>query len=527
MAESDVSGWRFTPHLIIFISSACIMVIELVAGRLIARHLGSSLYTWTSIIAVILAGMSVGNYIGGRMADRWRERSLLGWLFMLASALCLVTLLLNNIFASDSPLKGLNWPLRTFITVLVIFLLPALALGTISPVTAKMALVRTEQIGATIGSVYAWGAAGSILGTLATGFFLIAWLGSKGVVLSVSLMLAIIGCCLGPRRWLHLLWAVLLGVLLFLARQSSDSVISLTSTLGLRDPTDSLVAADGNYQFVNVYEQEVTDKPETPYPDRLLVLRLDYLIHGYVDPDDPNHLEYDYEEIYREAARRFAGERKMLTTFFIGGGSYTFPRWIQNQWPGAKVDVAEIDPLVLETNHRALGLQRDTTIHTYVMDARNAVDDLPEDRYYDLIFGDAFNDLSVPWHLLTLEFTQRVKQHLAPGGAYIVNLIDAYESGLLLGSYYWTLKRVFRNVYVFSTEREGVRDSRDTFVIAASDAVIDVTDWQPNHTSETLMGSVLTESNLAELYSKCRGRILTDDNAPVENLLAPVVQMRR
>lgn len=502
------------------------MVIELVAGRLIARHLGSSLYTWTSIIAVILAGMSVGNYLGGRMADRWRSAELLGWLFMIASAMCLLTLLLNNIFAGASPLNGLSWPLRTFLSVLSIFLLPALALGTISPVTAKMALSRSENVGATIGSVYAWGAVGSILGTLATGFYLIAWLGSKGVVLSVALVLSIIGLCLGPQRWLHAVWVVALCALFILSRNSSATIADFTSSLGLRDATGSLFSADSNYQYVNVYEKEVEDDPKTPDQDRLLTLRLDYLVHGYVDLNDPEYLEYDYENVYRDVAQRFARDRTTLSTFFLGGGSYTFPRRVLHHWPGSSVDVAEIDPLVLEANHQALGLPRNAPIRTFLMDARNAIDDLPPERRYDLVFGDAFSDLSVPWHLLTLEFTQKVKSHLAPNGAYIVNLIDSYKSGLLLGSYYWTLKRVFKNVYVFCTEKEGVRDSRDTFVLAASDVAIDVSDWQPNHPSG-LSGSVLTASNLAELYSKSRGRILTDDDAPVENLLAPVVRERK
>ena len=72
--------WRFTPYAILFFSSACVMVMELVAGRLIARHLGTSLYTWTSIIGVVLAGISIGNFAGGKLADRWRPEKMLGWL---------------------------------------------------------------------------------------------------------------------------------------------------------------------------------------------------------------------------------------------------------------------------------------------------------------------------------------------------------------------------------------------------------------------------------------------------------------
>lgn len=521
METPNGSGWRYMPHLIIFISSACVMVIELVAGRLIARHLGSSLYTWTSVIAVVLAGMSVGNFVGGRLVDRWRAEMFLGWLFMLASLMSLFALLLNSVFAGHSPLAGINWPLRTFLSVLFIFLLPALALGTISPVTASMALSRSKSIGATIGSVYAWGAVGSILGTLATGFFLIAWLGSKGVVLSVSLILAVIGLCLGPQRWIHVIWVIVLGMLLILSRIPYSGAVNLAYDLGLRDSTNSLFNADSNYQLVNVHEEELD-----PKEGRLMVMKLDYLVHGYVDPDDPGYLHYDYEDIYSEVTSRFAGERQKFSTFFIGGGSYTFPRYVLYNWPGSTADVAEIDPLVLEANHRALGLPRDTPIHTVLLDARNAIDDLPANKQYDFIFGDAFNDLSVPWHLLTLEFTQKVKSHLAPNGAYIVNLIDSYKSGLLLGSYYSTLKQIFKNVYVFCTHTEGVQNVRDTFVIAASDSTIDVSDWQPNHKNDW-PGSALTEANLNDVVKKSGGRILTDDNAPVENLLEPVIRQRQ
>ena len=100
------SGFRYTPHAIVFFSSACIMAVELVAGRLIGRHLGNSLYTWTSIIGVVLAGMSIGNYLGGRMADRHRAEDFLGYLFLYASMACMLSLALNHLFALAKPLGG-------------------------------------------------------------------------------------------------------------------------------------------------------------------------------------------------------------------------------------------------------------------------------------------------------------------------------------------------------------------------------------------------------------------------------------
>jgi predicted membrane-bound spermidine synthase len=524
MDVSEEKGWRYAPHVIVFFSSAFIMVVELVAGRLIARHLGNSLYTWTSIIGVILAGMSIGNYLGGRLADRWRPERLLGPLFLLASIVCLSVLPLNHFFSDSYLLHDLMWPMRTFVTVLAIFVLPALALGTISPAAAKMAVERGDAIGKSIGSVYAWGAVGSIVGTFLTGFWLISALGSKGVVLSVSLSLAMMTVVLGPLRVLAAFEAVVLaGLLIFsqLPPGPAGRAEDAFEALGLREDPTSLLCTDSNYQFINVAER-ISEMDSSRW---VRMLQLDYLIHGYVDVNDPGHLEYHYELLYRDVVRRFVENKQTVSAFFIGGGSYTFPRWVLHEWPGSRIDVAEIDPMVVEVNYKVLGLPRETPIHSFPADARKVVDDLAVDARYDLVVGDAFNDLSVPFHLTTLEFNEKVARHLTPHGVYLVNLIDDWRFSRLLGAYVLTLKKTFKHVYVFCTKQGGVEDGRETFVLAASMRPIAVSDWQPGHETD-FPGSLLTDGNIKELAEKCRGRILTDDNAPVENLLEPVVRNR-
>jgi spermidine synthase len=515
-------GWQYTPHVVVFCSAACIMVVELVAGRLIGRHLGSSLYTWTSIIGVILAGMSLGNYIGGRMADRWKPERFVGLLFLASSVVCLSTLFLNHIFAVKEPFEAMRWPWRVFLSVLTIFTMPALVLGTISPAMAKMALERSKSVGATIGSVYAWATVGSIVGTLATGFYLIALLGAQGLVLTISLGLALIGLVMGPHRWLHAIWVVALGVGFYLSFSGSAFAMDHGYTLGLREDAEHMFGKDSDYQYVKVYkEKSGKDKNR-----EIRVLALDYLIHGYIDAKDPTHLEYDYEKVYRDVARRLARGKKQVAAFFLGGGSYTFPRWVVHEWPGARAEVAELDPLVVEANHAALGLPRNTSIKTYTMDARNAVDSLRKDNKFDLIFGDAFNDLSVPWHLTTVEFVRKLRAHLNPDGAYLANIIEDIRCGQFLGATYNTLKKVFKHVVIFCTEKEGISDGRETFVVAASDAPIQISDWMPGHSAD-FIGSALTDVDLAKLYKSSKGRVLTDDDSPVENLLECVVRNRK
>ena len=338
------TAWPYTPHVIIFFSSACIMVVELVAGRLIARHLGSSLYTWTSIIGVVLAGMSIGNFIGGRMADRWRPERSLGWLFLVASCSCVLSLGLNSVVGELQQGWKVLFPLRVVFSTLFIFLFPALVLGTISPVTAKMALDRSRTVGSTIGSVYAWGAVGSIVGTFATGFFLIAALGAKGVVLLIAAGLGLIGLFLGPWRIIHAIWVAVVLFFLWLSQTSSAAAFQIACRYGLQEGEKSntwldqeqrwepswekgYFTRDGDYQYVRVYDQSVYDE-SIGRPRQIRALQLDYLIHGYLDLQDPSYLKYAYEKTYAEIAKLFVGNRKEVSALFLGPWRIVHAIWV-------------------------------------------------------------------------------------------------------------------------------------------------------------------------------------------------------
>lgn len=197
---------RAGPCLLAFISSFCVMVVELVAGRVIAPYVGVSLHTWTAVIGIVLLGMTVGNLIGGRLADRFDTRKLCAILFLAAAVACVAILLLNYLIGRLDLLlltKIDSWPLRISVHVVVVFLLPATALGLVGPVVAKMALDLGLEPGKTVGNVYAWGAIGMILGTFATGFVLTQLLGVQVIVFSMAGLLALVGIALaasGPRR---------------------------------------------------------------------------------------------------------------------------------------------------------------------------------------------------------------------------------------------------------------------------------------------------------------------------------------
>ena len=108
-SRSRAPRWAWiVPIGTVFLSSLCIMVLELVAGRLIARHVGSSLYTWTSVIGIVLAGIAAGNYAGGRLADRFPPKETLGAIFLVASANCLLVPVLNDRVGGMDALRELD-----------------------------------------------------------------------------------------------------------------------------------------------------------------------------------------------------------------------------------------------------------------------------------------------------------------------------------------------------------------------------------------------------------------------------------
>ncbi len=595
-----------------FVASLAFMALEMVAGRMVSRHLGSSIYGWTSIIGVLLGGLSLGNFLGGKIADRVRHESQASWLFLIASVLTISILFLESppeAFA-DKFMSGnksvlslaismthlpyfpsipLNWWQRVLLVVTAVFFLPSLSMGTFSPVIAKLAVERlrkSKRTGQAIGMVYAWGIVGSILGTFLTGFVLIDILGTKGVVLALAAVLAFAATGLGSV-W-HAAWAgIPLGLCViafapipYLERQGE--AWHIREKKGVIDAKEDgpVWIDESNYYYIKV-ENEADDEGQK----RTLVL--DNLIHGYFILGHPERLDYEYEHIYGLVAHRVAARRAKaadksnasqapLRTLFLGGGCYTFQRYMQFKYPETAVDVAEIDPAVTRANRKATGLPEKTTIKTYFGDARQFVE-----RYqgakkdYDIVFGDAFNDFSVPWHLTTREFNEKLSRMLAPEGVYMINIIDAYESdehalgraetriekekvttdaakaairkaelhkahrfGGFLAAWVRTAKETFPYIYIFGTDNDPGTGLRETFVVVASktDLKLDDADHRLGSLSDDpqffMKDKVLFEprpfgeKDQKEVDRRAAGIVLTDDYAPVENLLAPVAETR-
>ncbi|MBE2235760.1 MAG: fused MFS/spermidine synthase [Anaerolinea sp.] len=494
-------AWTWHPYAIVFVSNACIMVLELTAGRIVAPHVGVSLYTWTSIIGIVLAGISLGNYIGGRLADRRGSRRLLGFLFLLAG-LTSFGVLAVDVIGNRLPA---GWPVIGQIVALVtvLFFAPSLVLGTISPVVAKLAVRDLATTGATVGKIYAAGTVGSIVGTFATGFVLISWFGTTAIVWGVALVLIGMGLIfLGAGRRRALVAAALV-VALGLAGAQAAGWLASRCTL------------ETNYFCIRVREEQRDGRP-------VRVLVLDRLVHSYSSLEDPTLLVYGYEQLYAQLVRYQAQAGGDPSALFIGGGGYTFPRAMEALYPDSAIDVIEIDPGVTQVAHDLLGLSRDTRIRSFNEDAR-LVMQRPPDQRYDLIMGDAFNDFSVPYHLTTHEFNRRVRAWLDEDGLYLVNIIDGPTANFLR-AYTRTLRESFDYVYLAPTQAAWRETPRSTFVVIASDTPLDMERLAASaaaDSSRTIESLLLSDQQLDSLLAEGRQTLLTDRYAPVDQLLAP------
>ena len=502
---------------IVFLSGACVMALELIAGRMIAPYLGVSLYTWTSVIGVVLAGISLGNYLGGKIADRWASHATLGILLLLSGIFSIGVLLTMNVMTGSMLPLQLPLPARILALTTFIFFAPGCVLGTIPPVVVRLTLRNLAEMGDVVGRIYAFSALGSIVGTFFTGFVLIVAIGTRATILSVALALVAMALVFGDwgraKRGSGVLLAAFIAFgYLVLTEGNLDPRFLAEGALRSR------FLKETNYYSVLVNERPIGDGKVAKD------LILDHLIHSSSVVEDPTHLGYPYEIIYADVARYLAQSRPKLRTMFVGGGGYTFPRYVEAVYPASSIDVAEIDPGVTEVAHERMGLRRDTRIRTFNEDARLFFIEGQADKKYDLVVGDAFNDLSIPYHLTTLEFDRLVKRALDPGGFYVVNVVDNFQRGEFLRAYVNTLKRAFGHVYLFGFGGALERDTRSTFVVVAGEQPLDLEGFErmAAYRGATFMPGEMMPPERLDQYLRSRPVVLlTDDYAPVDNLMAP------
>jgi MFS family permease len=483
----------------IFLSSAILLVLEIVAGRLIAPYVGVSIYSWTSIIGVILAGLSLGNWLGGRWADREGGEKAVGLVLMLAAIFCIVSLFMLTIVAPVLKGSQLDLISASFLYVLSMFFIPAVLLGVVTPLLTTIALGLDQRTGHIVGRMHALAAMGSILGTFITGYWLVQFFGSHTVVVGSAVCLLLLA--IPYLRKLTI-------------RTTSALVIALLATVlitQMREGFSSPCQWESSYFCLRI---EDASSPEYGTARALI---LDHLIHGINHETEPELLISPYVHLMDELIRTYRSDDVYagLSYFFAGGGAYTQPRAVKAMYPNAKVTVAELDPQVTATAEESLYLDT-SDMQIIHQDARVVLSNSQE--LYDVVVADVYHDISIPYHMITREFTHSVKQHLRVDGIYLMNVIDKFPDPQLVKSIMKTLQSEFPYVGIW-LERPPDKVSRTTYVISASNGrplpdVVYSSNGFDRRWLKINKPLLMTGTHLDELP------LLTDDFVPVERLLS-------
>lgn len=469
---------RFATALV-FGTSFCVLVLEILAGRLLAPLIGISLETFTGIIGTVLAGIALGSAAGGRLADRHDPIKLIGPTLIVAGVLTWIAPLL---LSTLGPAPGAD-PVTIVFLAAITFFGPAALLSAVSPMVAKLQLNDLGETGTIVGNLSAAGTAGALVGTFVTGFLLVATFGTRDLIVAVGAIVVVTG--IGLTGWSRLA-ANPLGLAVVV-------VVGATSWL-VQGPCD----AETSYACV-----ELVADPGRPGGISVV---LNNSRNSYVDLADPGYLEFRYMRLFSDVVA--AVPAGPLVVLHLGGAGFAFPRSVAVERPGSLQTVLEIDGELVELTERELDLTISDDLQVVIGDARLTVADLEEDRF-GVIVGDAFNGLTVPWHLTTRQFVTELDRALAPDGLIVLNLIDGGNIDFVRAELATYATRFDHLALIAPPGGLDPARARNLIMIASHEPL-------PVLRIDPVDGELLDAATVAELQRDAV--VLDDDFAPVDQL---------
>ncbi len=496
---------RIVQYSLVFASGAATMALEMCASRLLAPYFGNSLPVWGVVIGMLLAYLSLGYFLGGRLADRHPVEGLscrlAAWAGFVIGLIPYLARPILRYSASGFAQYQAGPVLGSLVGILILFAVPVILLGCVSPFAIRLSIETAASAGRTAGHVYALSTVGSLLGTFVSVFWLIPSFGTRNCMSIISLSLlgtAILGLLVLRSR----------GTLLFVLLLSTILALQLLP-FGAIKPTEGMIyEADSAYNYIQVLmngdelvlklnEGEGIQSSYSPHQ----------LLSGYV---------YDYfllAPFFR--AGEYSPPVKSMCLIGLAGG--TAARQYSVAFGYLPIDGIEIDPGIVEVGRRFFGLDL-PNLDIVVADGRYYL--AHSTKQYDAILVDAYHPPYIPFQLTTLEFFTDVQAHLTPDGVVAINVARTETDYSLVTAIASTLKAVFPTVYIMDP-----LSNLNSIVIASR---------QPTQLlAVTARLSALNDHNLINVAQRAEGRIreftqsdqiiLTDDHAPVEQIVHAVM----
>ena len=487
-------------------SGAVVMALELVGSRLLAPIYGDSIFVWGSLIGVVMTSLSIGYFIGGKLADRQPSFLTFSLIILSAGVFTLLIPSSSSMVLEVVSYSGLGERYGPLLSSILLLAIPTTLLGMISPYAIRLAADSLVKVGGISGSLYSISTAGSICGTFITVFVLIPAFNVRSIILSLGLVLvaaSLIGLAWGLRVLSIIIIAVLMVPPAFLG--GSAAIMEGTIVYQKDTPYNTLTIVD--------------------YAERgVRTIYLNNMPHSAIYLNGSNRAVFTYTDYFNLA---FVFDPGVDSVLFIGGGGFSGPKQFLEYYPDVNVDVVEIDPQVVKAARDYFYLTDDPRLRVIVDDGRAF---LGEAGKYDLVVLDAYSKTYVPFHLMTLEFFEALNEHLEQDGILVSNLISSLigDTSDLLRAEYKTINQVFPQVYLFYT--------RTSLMSRVQNIILIATKTSDRRSSEDLTAMAMEAPERSETlvrYSKTLFEseirtedlpVLTDDYAPVINLLNPITE---
>ena len=420
---------RRSLYALVFLAGVGTLATEICASRLLAPYYGSSTIVWANIIGLTLASLSLGYWLGGRLADRNPSPHVLGRI-VLAAALLVALIPFVSSPILDVASSGLDEVsagavIGSFFGTLLLFAPAIVLLGMVAPFAIRLALVEVSSAGQVAGRLYAVSTLGSLLGTFLPALITIPLIGTQRTLLVTAALLAAAASTMLGRRWLVATAAIAALVLVPPgAVKSSDGEV--------------LYEVESPYQFVQVVERDGA---------RRLYLNEGVAVHSLWRRDTV--LTGGVWDAFLAVPVLLDRQPRRLAILGNAGG--TVARAFASYWPDVEIDGAEIDPAVSKAGRDYLGMSDNPRLQVYDADARPFL--RRADEQYDLIFIDAYRQPYVPFYLATREFFRLVRERLAPGGIVALNVATVPDDRRLERGLAGTLAAEFPEVRVWPVLR--------------------------------------------------------------------------
>jgi spermidine synthase len=500
---------QFLLNVIVFVSGAVLMGLEIVGSRVLAPYFGSSIFVWGSLISVVMAALSVGYYWGGWLSAREPSYSRLLTLLLIPGILIFILpffyLPVNEwIVSIDFGIR-----LNPLIASSIFFLPPGVFLGTVSPYVIRLAATKLSTVGSTAGTLYAVSTCGSIFGTLLTAFYLIPLIGVRNIIHSLGITLICLSLVVVP----------LVKVRSLAVRRAVTALFVIGFITMWWTPktwAKNILQKDTFYHRIRIEED---NEARYMYFDRTL--------QSAMNLKDPTALRLIYSR-YTSLGFTFRPDAKKMLIIGLGGGS--IPKKLQKEFPSLEMDVVEIDPEVIQIAKNHFHVRDGKNLRLHAQDGRLFL--ARTANQYDIILIDAYYSDAMPFHLATREFFELAQRKLTPNGIVVANLISAVTgpSGKIARAFVKTQRNVFPQTYVFAARRPdnvSVNSVQNVIIIATKDKQrLEIREIVKRAMAldKGLFPDPINDISVAYYDGALPDQdvpVLTDDYAPTDNLLHP------